>query len=113
MGGGIFTENNINEDKYFISLKNRIWKLLPIYEGKGINKEIIYSKDDAFGKYQLYLSRILTELDGAKNINKSNTRYAELYYLLEGMKNFTLDDHKKVRDIVLHCCGLCEKLEEV
>lgn len=103
-------ENEIDEEKYFASLKNRIWKLLPIFEGKGMDRKIVYSREEAYEKYQLYLLRVLTELDGAKNINKNNGYYAELYYLLEGMKDFSCDEHDRVRDIVLHCCGLCEKL---
>ena len=53
-------ENEIDEEKYFASLKNRIWKLLPIFEGKGMDRKIVYSREEAYEKYQLYLLRVLS-----------------------------------------------------
>lgn len=104
-------EKKFNEKDYMMSLKNRIWKLLPIYEGKNLDKKVVCTREEAYNNFYMYLSRITTELVGAKNINKDNGYYAELLYLLEGMKEFSEDEHDRVRDIVLHCCNLCDKFE--
>lgn len=100
-------------DKYLVHLRNKIWKLLPIYEGKDNTGEIVSSREKAYEKFYLSLSRLLVELTGAKNIEADNGYYVELIYLLEGMLSFSEDEHDRVRDIVLHCCNLCEKISEV
>ena len=99
--------------KYIVHLRNKIWKLLPIYEGKDNKGEIIDSREKAYEKFYLSLSRLLVELTGAKNIETDSAYYVELIYLLEGMKTFNENEHSRVRDIVLHCCNLCEKINEL
>lgn len=103
----------IPSDKYLECLRNKIWKLLPIYEGKDKTGKIVNSREKAYEKFSLSLSRLLVELTGAKNIETDNGYYVELVYLLEGMMSFNETEHDRVRDIVLHCCNLCEKLSEV
>lgn len=100
-------------NKYMTHLRNKIWKLLPIYEGKNNKGEIVESREKAYEKFYLSLSRLLVELTGAKNIEVDSGYYVELIYLLEGMKTFSENEHSRVRDIILHCCSLCEKINGV
>lgn len=101
-----------NKIQYFVNLRNKIWKLLPIYEGRDKDKKIVYSVDQAYNNFYQSLTRIVTEVLGLKNIYNENPQYAELLYILEGMKTFSEAEHDRVKDVVLYCCNLCEKMKE-
>ena len=93
-------------------LINQCWKTLPIYEGKNTKNEIVYSREVAYRNYQKHLSFLITKLTGASKIWKDNQYYVELVYLLIGMKDFTEDEHDRVKYIVNHCTGLIKNMKE-
>jgi len=100
-----------NKLEYFTNLRNKIWKLLPIYEGRDKDKKIVYDSKEAYSNFYQSLARIITEVLGLKSVYYENAQYAELLYILEGMKTFSEAEHDRVKDIVLYCCNLCEKMK--
>lgn len=93
-------------------LINQCWKILPIFEGKDIKGNIVYSRDVAYEHYQKHLIFLSTKLLGASKIWQDNQYYVELVYLIEGMKDFKQDDHKQVKYIVNHCTNLINGMRE-
>jgi hypothetical protein len=93
-------------------LRNQCWKLLPIFEGKDINNEIVYSKEEAYSNYQKHLTFLITKVSGANKIWIDNQYYYELAMILNGMRDFTIEEHDRVRYMVHHCTHLVEKMKD-
>ena len=93
-------------------LINQCWKLLPIYEGKSKNNEIVNSKELAYENYQKHLTFLITKVSGASKIWRENQYYIELLYILVGMRELGLDEHDKVKYIVHHCTRLIENMRD-
>lgn len=91
------------EKTYNDRLRDRVWKLIPIYEGRNECGEVVYKREEAVSHFKKNLNRVCTELSGNKN---DEPRKIEIINLLEGMKNYGLDSHSDVRDIVFYCCGI-------
>lgn len=92
------------EKTYNTRLRDRIWKLIPIYEGRNECGNIVYERAEAVSHFKKNLNRVCTEISGNKNNNDS--RKIEVMNLLEGMKEYGEDKHSEVRDIVFYCCGI-------
>jgi hypothetical protein len=106
-------KDQINSDKMLISLRNRIWKLLPIYEGKNKEGIIILTNSKAYNNYKKNLDKLIIEVWGASEIWFANHNFVQLLCLLQGMKTITEDDHDRLKTTVTHCTDLCEKMREV
>lgn len=98
--------------RYITSLRNRVWKLLPIYEGRDKDKKIVMSADKAYDNFYKNLEKLILEVSGASEIWFENSYYIELLYLLTGMKTFVAEDHARIKSIVTHCTDLCEKIKK-
>ena len=98
--------------RYITSLRNRVWKLLPIYEGRDKDKKIVMSADKAYDNFYKNLEKLILEVSGASEIWFENSYYIELLYLLTGMKTFLAEDHARIKSIVTHCTDLCEKIKK-
>ena len=98
--------------KYLTSLRNRIWKLLPIYEGKDKSGKVVMEFEKAYANFYKNLEKLVVEMSGANEIWYDNGEYHELLYLLTGMKTFTAEDHDRIKTIVVHCADLCEKMKQ-
>lgn len=92
-------------------LRNQCWKLLPIFEGKDIHNNTIYGKDEAYNNYQKHLTFLITKVSGASKIWMDNQYYYELAMILNGMRDFTIEEHDKVKYMVHHCTNLVEKMK--
>ena len=92
-------------------LRNQCWKLLPIYEGKDINNDIVYTPEEAYENYQKHLTFLITKVSGASKIWIDNQYYYELEMILNGMRDFTKDEHDRVKYMVNHCTHLIEKMK--
>lgn len=93
-------------------LRNQCWKLLPIFEGKNIDNEVIYTLDEAYDNYQKHLTFLITKVSGANKIWTDNQYYYELLMILNGMRDFQKDEHDRVKYMVHHCTHLIEKMKE-
>jgi len=98
--------------KYLTSLRNRIWKLLPIYEGKDKSGKVVIQFDKAYDNFYKNLEKLVLEMSGANEIWYDNAEYVELLYLLTGMKTFLAEDHDRIKYIIVHCADLCEKMKQ-
>lgn len=101
---------------YFKKLPNKIFKILPIYEGKDIyTNNINCDSITAYGNYQSYLDTFTIELSGASNIFPHTSKFIEILALIEGMKTIKEYEHKKVKKIVFKCINKCKLIykEEV
>lgn len=94
-------------------LKDQCWKLLPIFEGKEKEENSFINKDLAYINYQKQLDFLITKVLGASKLWQDNQYYVELAYLLSGMKDYSKEDHDKLRYMVFHCIDLIEKMGEV
>lgn len=93
-------------------LINQCWKILPIYEGKNINNNNAYSREDAYDNYQKHLTFLITKVGGASKLWLDNQYYVELLYILSGMRDFTSDEHDRVKYIVNHCIKLINSMKK-
>ena len=94
-------------------LINQCWKTLPIFEGRNKENEIMCSCEDAYENYQKHLTFLITKVSGASKIWIDNQYYVELLYMLVGMRDFTIDEHDRVKYIVLHCTRLINDMMKV
>ena len=98
--------------KALTSLRNRIWKLLPIYEGKDKQGGVIIPPETAYRNFKKNLQKLTVEVNGANDIFFSSSYFVQLLCLLQGLDSVTIDEHEKVKNIVTHCADLCEKIKE-
>lgn len=104
--------NNKTLSEVLTSLRNRIWKLLPIYEGKDMSGRITISEMAAYKNFKKNLQKVTIEVYGANDILFQNTQFVQLLCLLQGLESVKIDEHEKVKNIVKHCADLCEKIKE-
>lgn len=93
-------------------LINQCWKALPIFEGKDLHNDVVYTKEEALDNYRKHLSFLITKVSGATKVWSDNQYYVELLYLLHGMQDFTVDDHDRVKYIVNHCITLINNMKK-
>lgn len=91
-------------------LINQCWKTLPIYEGKNKDNQIVCSREVAYENYQKHLTFLITKVLGASEIWGDNQYYVELAYMFSGMRNFTVDEHDRVKYVVHHCTKLINNM---
>lgn len=94
-------------------LINQCWKALPIFEGKDLSNKVVYTPEEALENYRKHLSFLITKVSGATKVWSDNQYYVELLYLLNGMQDFTIDDHDRVKYIVNHCITLINNMKKV
>lgn len=87
-------------DKY----KNKIFKLLPLFEGKVEGENLYLPKDIAFEQFQEYLGVLLIEFSGFEE-----EPFIEVFQYLKGLSGITENaKHSQVRNVILHCLSLLE-----
>lgn len=94
-------------------LINQCWKALPIFEGKDLSNKVVYSPEEALVNYKKHLSFLITKVSGATKVWSDNQYYAELFYLLNGMQDFTEDEHERVKSMVNRCIDLINSMKKV
>lgn len=100
-------------NKSLTSLRNKIWKLLPIYEGKDRDGKETIPLSQAYENYRKNLSRLIVQVTGAEKIWFEKPYYTELSCLLVGLeRNFILNQHDEIKTIIAHCTDLCERMKE-
>ena len=107
--GVLFTMTNKQE--YFKKLLDRIFRLLPLYEGKDqTTKNIICSPGDAYSNFSNNLITVDTEIDGLMRDNIEDIEIQELSNLIKGMYEISIGEHNKVRVIVFAAIRLCKRI---
>ena len=101
--------NNNQEIKV---LKNQVFKLLPILEGKDIRGNIIYDELTARTNFRKNLVILINKVAGASGIWFENQYWSDLLYQLNGLLAYDYP-HDQVRQIIFYCTNeLCEKMKE-
>lgn len=95
---------------YNICLRDRVWKLLPVYEGKDKDGRVICEKEEALKRFKKNLNRVITEINGAESIFSDNNRYIELVNILNGLKFYDSEKHDELKDIIFYCCDILESV---
>lgn len=112
----IYNDFQLTDEATIQSLKiliNQCWKTLPIFEGRDKKNNIVYSREEAYENYRKHLCFLITKLSGATKIWRDNQYYVELLYMLNGMQEFTEDEHDRVKYIVNHCTKLINSMIEM
>lgn len=105
---GILEYDN-RSDNFMVNyslIKNRVYKLLPIYEGKVKGATELIDKDKAFENFLKNLDVITVEIRGILSKIEISKNLSEVYIALEGLKGIDKDSHDIVRAVVLHCENL-------
>ena len=104
--------HNILFIKYYEGLINSTYKLLPIYEGRKYKtSSVVFSKEDAFKNYQIYLSNLLIEIHGNSQLFLCSENSIKLRNIFKGMiMDIQIDEHKKVKRLTMECINICKKI---
>ena len=117
-------EDEIIENKYNLPIRrqcfedyielliNKIFKLLPLYEGLSLTKEVVYTSEQAYKHFQMHLEEVIVEVTGNYYIYNNSPRFLQLLSILDGMRDIKLDEHKLVRTLVFKCTNICSELEK-
>ncbi len=99
-------------DKYYDNLIGDFYKILPIFEGRDIkNKEVVYTKEEAYLQFQKYISNFIVEICGGYYLFNDSMYFLKLLNILEGMYVISQEDHCKLKSLVFNCISICKKLK--
>ena len=84
----------------------KVYKLLPIFEGKVRDSEEKVDKDIALSNFFKNLDVLTTEIRGVLSKVVFHQNLSEVYIALEGLKGIDKTEHETVRSVVLHCVNL-------
>jgi hypothetical protein len=98
--------------KYYQGLVNSLFKLLPLYEGRKYRTSgIVYSQDEAYKNYQIYLSNLLIEIYGNSQSFFQSENSIKLVSILRGMvQEIKIDEQPKVKRLTMECINICKKI---
>lgn len=98
--------------KYYEGLINSIFKNLPLYEGRKYKTSgIVYSKEEAYKNYQVYLSNLIVEVYGNSQLFFCSDNSIKLISILKGMiQEVKIDEQQKVKRLTMECISLCKKI---
>lgn len=99
-----------NKKEYFERLTNKLFRLLPIYEGK--DKEtnlIVYEAEVAHQNFLNNLTAVITEVSGLRDEFKDSA-VDELFYLLKGMEDIKVNQHPVVKTCVFKAINQCKRV---
>lgn len=95
---------------YYKRISSRIYKTLPILEGKDLSGKVIYSPEVAKENFKKHMSKLLVEIHGNSDIF-FNTEYAiEVRGILRStLMEVDIDNRPKIRTLVFDCISLLDK----
>lgn len=106
-------KNNGKGEINFTKIKGKIFKILPIYEGKQLNNTVVFDKITAEINLNKYLKKLNLELEGLiYQVEENSKSYYALYdinNIILGLKIVELD-HDLVKSSVFRCISILEKL---
>ena len=90
----------------YSEISKKVYKLLPIYEGKIKGSNISIQRDVALSNFSKNLYVLTTEIRGILNEVEFHKNLSEVYAALVGLKGIDSDSHEMVRSVILHCVNL-------
>ena len=108
----ILVYNSMNDsfDVNYEAISNKIYKLLPIYEGKVKGSELKVDKNRAYENFMKNLDILIIEIRGILSKIEVTKYLSEAYILLEGLKGVDENSHNEVRNAILHCTNLLKSI---
>ena len=105
---GILVYNSLKDsfDVDYSLISKKIYKLLPIYEGKIKGSDVKVDKSKAYENFIKNLDILILEVRGILSKIEIASNLPEVYVLLEGLKGVDKDSHDEVRNAILHCTNL-------
>lgn len=103
---------SFTSEKEINILRNQIWKLLPVIEGRDINGKVIYEEIVARTNFRKNLILLINKVAGAGSIWFENQYWRDILYQLQGLLAYDYP-HDQVKQIIFYCTNeLCEKMKE-
>ena len=90
----------------YFDLGKKVYKLLPIYEGKVKGTDTKLDKEVALNNFIKNLDVLTSEIRGMFSKVEFHKNLSEVYIALEGLKGIDGNAHEAVRNVVLHCVNL-------
>lgn len=109
--------NDISKDVvvlYFKRLSKRVFKSIPILEGKDLHGRVIYPVKIAEENFKKHVSKLLVEIYGNSSIFFSNEYSIEIIGLLKSLlMDIDIEDRPPVRGIIFDCISLLDKVIKI
>lgn len=93
------------------NLINKIYKLLPIYEGKLMKNEEFIPKKVAYKNFQRNLDLAIIEFNGISMLCEKSKTIDSIKLILYGLKEIGLDQNTNVKNAIFKCIRYINKLE--
>lgn len=97
--------------QYYKNLINSIFKLIPLMNGEEYKtRRIIYSPEEAFKNYQIYLNNLIVEMYGNSIFFMSDNSIKLLSIIIGMIQQIQVGENQKVKQLVFECINLCKKI---
>ncbi len=96
---------------YYQGFQRRVFKSLPIFEGKDMSGRVVYLPEIAKDNFRRHVGKLLVELYGNSSIFFSTEHGGQLAGLLRGMlMEINIESKPDVRSIVFECMTIMERI---
>lgn len=97
--------------KYYKNLINSIFKLIPLMNGEEYKtRKIIYSPEESFKNYQIYLSNLIVEMYGSSVFFTSDNSVKLLSIITGMIQQIKVGENQKVKRLTIESINLCKKI---
>jgi hypothetical protein len=113
-----FMDNKIIVSKdvvilYYKRLSGRVYKTLPIIEGKDLSGKIVFLPETAKENFKKHISKLLVEIHGNSDIFFDTEYAVEVRGILRSMlMEVDIDNKPEIRTLVFDCISLLHKAVE-
>ena len=98
---------------YYKRLSGRIYKCLPILEGKDLSGRVVYLPEIAKENFRKHTSKLLIEIYGNSAIFFTTENSMQIIGLLRGMlMEIDIENRPEIRTIIFDCITLLHKAVE-
>ena len=91
-------------------LIDKVYKLLPIYEGKLLDSTEVIAPEKAYNNFQNNINMIVYHVLGIIRITGQKEYLEDVLLTLEGLKSVGLNNHAIVRKSIFTCVKYIERL---
>ena len=96
---------------YYKGFQKRIFKCLPIFEGKDVSCRVVFLPEIAKDNFRRLVGKLLVELYGNSAIFFNSEHGGQLSGLLRGMlMDIDIENKPDIRSLVFECMTLMEKM---
>lgn len=99
----------MSKKEFCLFLVNDIYKILPIYEGEDLNKNVYSNPESAYVNYLNQLISLEAEIDGAYE-TYHDEKIFKILCIVRGMKNIKVGEHAKVKTCVFDLIKICKSV---